>query len=60
MWPVGRTHFLVQVVGVQILQRRGKHSIRNISVDERHALPSLQVTVWLGLIFVRCVTVTTV
>lgn len=56
----GKTHFLVQIVWVQILQRRGRQSVRNIAVDEGQALPSLQVTVGLGFIVVRCVAVTTV
>lgn len=55
-----RTHFLVQIIWVQVLQRRGEHPTRRIAVDEGHALPSLQVTVGFLFIFVRCVAVTTV
>lgn len=54
------THFLVQIEWVQILERCGDHSRRNIAVDEGQALPSLQVSVGLLLILVRCVAMTTV
>lgn len=43
------THFLRQIVGVKVLQGNGDQALRDVPVDERQALPGLQVAVWLGL-----------